>query len=369
MKKQKTFKEKFAESIFAKGEFYIKLSFTLFFVVIYIILFILFDGVIYFETQNYANSFQNKPFQIHVIDVENGDAIFIKLPNNKTMLIDTGENRYYDRVASYIRQFNHFENNKGIDYLILTHEDSDHIGSAEKIIKNFEVKSIYRPKLYSIYEKDNFLNELEYKVSSSKTYDSIIKSAYQYGCELNFSHNGIVLNAFGCNIEFLSPFDELFEDSNNDSAVLMISYNNKKFLFAGDAEKEAEEKLIEKYGEKLKADVLKVGHHGSYTSTSQLFLDYVMPTMAIISSSGSSSSIPNSEVLKRLRNNNVEIFATGNVGNFAISVNNDKIVFAKADKSDNFLALIFAIFVILLLVIWHKPLRKSNISPFKIKNQ
>ena len=259
IKKQKTFKEKFSETIFAKGEFYIKLSLTLFFIAVYLILFICFDGITFFERENYTTAFKNDPFQVHVIDVENGDSILIRLPDGRTMLIDTGEERYYERVASYIRQFNHYEKNKGIDYLVLTHEDSDHIGSGKKIIENFGVKRIFRPKLYSLFEKDNLLNENDYRVSTSLTYDNIIKSAYKNKCELNFSQNGIIINASDCTIEFLSPFDDLFNDSNNDSAVLMISYQNKKFLFAGDAEKEAEEKLVEKYGSKLKADVLKVG--------------------------------------------------------------------------------------------------------------
>ncbi len=369
MKTQKSFKEKIADSIFAKGEFYIKLAFTIFFIAIYIVLFIAFDGITFFEKENYTKAFKNNSFQIHVIDVENGDAIFIKFPNNKTMLIDTGEERYYSRLSSYLRQYNHYEKNSGIDYLVLTHEDSDHIGSADKIIKNFDVKNIFRPKLYSMYELDNILNEFDYDISSSILYNNIIKSAYQNNCKLNFSDSGIILNEGGCEIEFLSPSDELFYNSNNDSAVIMITYQSKKFLFTGDIEIEGEEKLIQKYGNKLKADVLKVAHHGSYTSTTQSFLNCVMPSKAIISSSGNSSILPNFDVLERLKNNNIEIFATGNIGHFAFSIENGQIVFAKAAKSDNFLALIFAIFIILLLIIWHCSFYKTNISPFKIKNQ
>ncbi len=369
MKKLKTFKEKFAETSFAKGEFYIKLSFTIFFVVIYVILFIFFDGVTFFESQNYSSSFQGNPFQIHVIDVENGDAIFIKLPNNKTMLIDTGEEIYYDRLSSYIRQYNHFEKSNSIDYLLLTHEDSDHIGSAKKIIENFNVKRIYRPKLYSMFEKENILNEFDYKVSSSNDYNNVIKAAFQNNCELMFSQSGTIINEGDCQIEFLLPMETLFNNSNNDSAVIMLSYQSKKFLFTGDIEYQAEEKLIEKYGDKLKADVLKVAHHGSATSSSQRFLNYVQPDKAILSSSGKSSILPNIDVVNRLKENNIEVFATGNIGHFAFTVESGQIKFAKAVSKDNFLALIFAIFVIFLLLLWHFNLNRSNIASFKIKNQ
>ncbi len=369
MKRHMTFKDKINNSIFAKGEFYFKLSFTIFFIVLYIIIFLLNDGLMYFESQAYCLDYKGNPFQVHVIDVENGDCMLIKLPNGKTMIIDTGEEKYYDRVSSYLRQYNYYENKNVIDYLVLTHPDSDHIGGAVKLIEDFNVQKIFRPKLYSKYEMNNDLLEFNYSVSTSETYNNAIKKAYNNKCILEFSQKGGIFYAGDCVVEFLSPSLDNYSASNNYSAVIMVTYNSKKFLFTGDAEEEIEKTLIKDYGDKLKADVLKVGHHGSKTSTSQEFLELVNPSYAIISSSGTSNTLPNYEVINRLQEYNVEILATGNINNFALSIIDQEIVFSRAVKTSNHLALILTIFIFLIFAFWYIPFSQLKFKSIQIKKQ
>lgn len=369
MKKKKTFKEKIKESVLVKGEFYVKISLTILFVALYLLIFFLNDGLVNFEKYNYAYGFKNISFQVHTIDVENGDAFLVRLPNKKTLMIDTGDEKYYERVSSYIRQYRYYEKLQTIDYLVLTHPDADHIGNASKIIDNFGVKTLFRPKIYSLYEKENGINEKDYNVSDSKIYNQVIQTAIKNNCEIIFSKKGINLSADGVEIEFLSPKEEKYNEDNNYSAVIMIRYEGNSILFTGDAETKVENTLIEDYGSSLKADILKIGHHGSNTSTSQEFLNFVKPKYAIISSSGTSSILPNSEIIERLNKNNVEILSTANLDSFAISFQDNEVRIDVAGKKNNYLELIFVIFIIVIFILWRIPFDELKNNIFKTQNR
>ncbi len=361
MNKQKKFKELYQNSVFATGQFYVKLVITIFLIALYLVLFFYLDGVIYFESNIYCSAFKNQEFQVHMIAVENGDAILLKLPTGKTMLIDTGEEIYYSRLFSYIRQYNYYEKTKTIDYLLLTHADSDHIGGAKELIEEFNVKNIIRPKLYSNYEAMQGLATENYNIEEGRSYNEVIKTGYEHNCNFIFADKGLELQFGDCLVEFLSPKLDSYNQSNNYSAVIMVSYLDKKFLFTGDAEEHIEKQLIEDFGDYLKADVLKVAHHGSNTSTSQEFLNYVNPKYALISSSGSSSILPSYKVIERLEANGIEVLATGNLKNFALAINKNEITFKKAKKSPNNLVLILAIFIIFDFIVWKNPFKQKTI--------
>ena len=369
MKKKKTFRQMFNESIFAKGEFYIKLSITIFFIVLYAILFVACDGFIYFEQSKYTGDFRYNQFQVHMINVGNGDAILIRLPGKKTMMIDTGESKYYNELSSYLRQYQYMEKSSTIDYLVMTHPDSDHIGNAKKIIENFNVKTIYRPKIYSLFEQENELTSEGYVVSDSIPYNEAIEQAYKKNCTMIFSAKGLSIQLENCLIEFLSPKLDVYEEDNNYSAVIMISYLNKKFLFMGDAETIIENTLIQDYGDYLKADVLKVGHHGSKTSSSQAFLEVVQPNIALLSVNDSSKYLPNDEIVDRLYNNNAKVFSTSKYNNFALAVVDGEILFKQSSKPENYLVYILAAFLIIIFIVWENPFKNLKKNIKEINNE
>lgn len=344
-------KDKVKDSLL-KYELIIKLSLSFFFIAIFCLIFFLGGGLVYFKNVLYVDQFQNYDFQIHVIDVGQGDSFLIKLPNQKTLLIDSGEISSSNILINYINEYFIKENLEKIDYLLLTHPDADHIGGAYEVLNNFNVETIFRPKIYSIYEYQNLSILNDYAISESEIYNKVITKAYEDDCSLVFSEKGIILNEAGCKIEFLSPDIDKYSDTNNYSAVIMITYQDKKFLFTGDAGIEIEEQLIKDYGEYLKADVLKVGHHGSKTSSSVEFLKIVNPKYAIISAGENNSGLPNVEVLNRLNDLGISRLSTQEINNFVITVENNDITIAFQEKPICDMALISAIFVVLLLFVW-----------------
>ncbi len=363
MKKRKKLTDKLKDSVLATGEFYVKFFLTIFIVALYIVLFFNLDGFIFFETTKYCNSFEKNPFQLHIIDVENGDAFFIKLPSGQTLMIDTGDEAYSSRVCSYIKQYKYFEGLKSIDYLLLTHPDSDHVGGAAEIIEKYNVKTLLRPKLYSLYESENYLidESKNYLVSEGEDYSKVIETAYKHKCKMIFCEKDIKFNPdSNTSIEFLSPDLDYYSNSNNYSGVVMMTVYGKKFLFTGDASTSIEKTLIENYGNYLKADVLKLGHHGSYSSTSQEFLNYVKPQYAILSCSERSSILPSEKIISRLKDNNIKILSTAKLGNFALSIIDNTIIYHKADKGANHLVLILAIFLFVIFIVWKNPFKRKK---------
>ena len=347
--------------VVAKKGFIFKISLSIFLSAILLILFFVFNAWIYFEPTTYASAMSGQPFQVHVIDVDNGDAILIKTPNNKTIMIDTGNIQYIDTITSYINQYMHFEGlGNTIDYLVLTHTDVDHIGNANEIIERYNVVNLYRPKIYSISENKYHSLNYDYDVYDGQEYDNAISSAYMRGCNIFFSEAGIICEQGGVEIEFLAPLCDSYTNSNNYSAVIMLRYNGNKFLFMGDAEKSVEEDLVEKYGDKLKADVLKVGHHGSQTSTSDVLLKTVAPDVALLSCSDSSTIFPNAEVYQLLKKNCSKIISTAENGSFVISTVDDKIKYSYAIKPFNYYLIICSGVIISIFIVWAIPFHNEK---------
>lgn len=361
---------KFLEDPFYKrGDFYVKLTFTIFCIVLYLLIFFFCDGPIYFESYKYANDYSSTPFQIHVIDVENGDAFLIRLPTNETMMVDTGDDKYYDRVESYIKQYFYYEKLDTIDYLILSHSDNDHVGNAISIMKKFKVKNIIRPILYSQYEEENNLIKEDYVVSSSLIYNDIIKFAFDNKINVKFANELEFLNLGDCQVKYFQLKSKYYSNDNNYSIIFKVTYNSKSFLFMGDAEKKIENELIGLYGEELKSDVLKVGHHGSKTSTCQEFLDIVNPQIAILSCSDNSTILPSIEVIDRLSDMKIKIASTANEGNFVMRVVGNNVEFVKAKDKPRFLVLIFVLEMFLVFIVWKNPFSKNKKKIISIKGK
>ena len=224
----------------------------------------------------------------HFIDVGQGDANFIELPNGETMLIDAGIQSSGDDIIEYIENLGY----TNIDYVVSTHPHADHIGGMALVIEAFNVENIYMPKA----------------VSTSKTYENLLETIQNRGLSIKTGRAGVeILNTDDLNIILLAPTKESYNNLNNYSIVLKITYGDVSFLYTGDAE---EESLDEITGD-LKADVLKVGHHGSNTSTTKSFLEKVKPEYAIISVGAKNSyGHPNSSTLELLEEYTNNIYRT-----------------------------------------------------------
>lgn len=246
------------------------------------------------QTFNNTNN-QKEELIVHYIDVGQGDSIFIELSNDETILIDAGEKEYGSVVANYIKKLGYDE----ITYLIGTHPHSDHIGGFLSIIKEFNIDNIYMPKVAS--------NSLIYEevLLAIKDKDLSIKSAKQ---------NVDIIDTETLKVYFLAPVGE-YDNLNNYSAVLKLEYNDKSFLFMGDAEKEVENEIKNV----TSCDVIKVGHHGSNTSSTKSFINLVNPQYAVISVGENEYNHPNSSVIKRWGNSGAIVYRTDLYGNIVIS--------------------------------------------------
>lgn len=254
---------------------------------------------------------------IHFLDVGQADSILLELPNNEIMLIDAGNNSDGRKVVSYLRD-------KGIDtidYLIGTHPHADHIGGLDDVIDNFEIGRIYLPQV----------------IHTSKTFEDVLLAVQRKGKKITPARAGVnIVDEPDLQIYFISPVRDDYNNLNHYSAVVKVDFLNKSFLFTGDAEIPNEEEMIEKYGSRLKSHVLKVGHHGSNTSTSEEFIEKVVPDYAVISvGKDNSYGHPSALVIQRLQNHGVKIYRTDLQGTIIARSDGQQILFNQDPVNQN----------------------------------
>ena len=202
---------------------------------------------------------------VHFIDVGQGDSILIKA-KDKTILIDAGENGKGETVLNYLKT----QKVEKLDYVIGTHPHSDHIGGLDEVMRKMEVGMLMMPRI-----PDDI-------VPTSKTYEDVLQTAADKGLKIKAAKAEETLTiADGVTITILGPVQD-YDDLNNMSIVAKLTYGNTSFLFTGDAEKQAEADLVKRYPDLLDSDVLKMGHHGSSTSSSEQFFQAVSPQCAVI---------------------------------------------------------------------------------------
>lgn len=225
---------------------------------------------------------------VHFLDVGQGDSIFIELPDGKTMLIDAGENYYGNGIISYINDCGY----EKVDYLAATHPHADHIGSMAYIVRHMDIGEVFMPKVSA----------------NTKTYENLLEAVSDKGLKIKSAKAGLTIaenDDYKITVAAPSVIDS--ENLNNSSAVIKLSYKNNSFLFTGDAEKEE----LSKIKTDISADVLKVGHHGSKTSTYSEFLDKVNPKYAVISvGKNNDYGHPHKNTLKLLSNYGITVFRT-----------------------------------------------------------
>lgn len=239
--------------------------------------------------------------EVSILDVGQGDSSLIRL-KNKNILIDTGGNINYDISKNILIPYFKSVGIKKIDYLVLTHGDYDHIGEAINLVENFKVEKV----IFNCGPYNDLENELIEILDKKKIkYYSCIK-------ELNIDNN---------KLHFLQTKE--YDNENENSNVIYTELNGYKFMFMGDAGVEKEKDILEKYNVS-KIDVLKIGHHGSKTSSDKNFIDEMNPKYSVISvGKNNRYGHPNKEVLNNLGKS--KIYRTDQDGSIMFKIKNNKL--------------------------------------------
>lgn len=233
-----------------------------------------------------------KELRVHFIDVGQADAIFIELPNKQTMLIDAGETGNGAEVVTYIKDKGY----STLDYVVATHPHADHIGGMTTVIEQLEINKFLMPK----------------KEQTTKIFEKMIDALTSRSVDVYTAKAGVVILEEGAlRIEIVAPLTDNYTDLNNYSAIVKLSYGEHSFLFTGDAETLSEKQI----SQNIEADVLKVGHHGSDSSTSSEFLARVNPKFAVISvGEGNKYDHPSPSIISKLEKAGIEIYRTDKLG-------------------------------------------------------
>ena len=225
--------------------------------------------------------------KIHFIDVGQGDSILIQ-QGDRFMLIDAGDNQYEQTVVNYLKQ----NNVSKLDYVIGTHPHADHIGGLDAVINAFDVEKIIMPSI----------------IRTTKTFEDVIVAIKNKGLKITTPNAGDTYTLGNAKFTIVAPNSSSYDNLNNYSVVLNLKHGSNSFLFTGDAEDVSENEILNKNYD-IKADVLKVGHHGSNTSTSAEFLKAVNPKYAVIQvEKDNKYGHPHAEVIERLQQYNIEIY-------------------------------------------------------------
>lgn len=238
---------------------------------------------------------------VHYIDVGQGDSILVQAPGGENMLIDAGPGASEDELIAYLDSLNI----ETIDYFVLTHPDEDHIGGADLVFNEYTVSSVILPDC----QKD------------TKAYENLENAIIAEKCERREPIAGEKFTfCEGAYVTVLAPISESYSDVNDYSVVLRMDYYETSFLFTGDAHETSEYEMIERFTKgQLDCDVLKVGHHGSSSSSSLAFLKNVTPEFAIIScGEGNKYGHPHKEILDRMEDEKIPLYRTDILGSIVV---------------------------------------------------
>lgn len=268
-----------------------------FVIILFILIFNLFGCNLNDEFTNYVN---NNNFVVHYIAVGQGDSVLIQV-NNKNLLIDSGSRSNKNDLFNYLSSLKIIR----LDYIIATHPHEDHIGNMSDLIKKYDIGSFYSPKIET----------------TSKTFEKMVDALIDKNLKINVitpSTDSIDLGP-DTKVTFYSPNKNTYDNLNNYSPILKIQYGSNKFLFNGDAEKEVENEILDNNAD-IKADVIKLGHHGSSSSSSEDFISKVSPKIGIISCGKDNEyGHPHKETLNRLSTHNIKTYRTDEDGTIVLS--------------------------------------------------
>ena len=273
---------------------------------IIILLVTLVIGVYYIYVSQNSYSIKNVSneitgIKVTFIDVGQADSILIETSNQK-MLIDAGNTEDGKKLVNYFKGLGINEFN----YVIGTHAHEDHIGGMSDIINNFKVDRFLMPDV----------------ITTTKTFEDTLDALNSKNIKFETPSIGNTYNMDDAVIKVLYVGTD--EDNlNNDSIVLKMNYKNVKFLFMGDATTSVEKEIM---NDDLKADILKVGHHGTNTSSSSDFLNKVKPSYAIVSVGlNNTYNLPSSKIIERLKKQNISVYRTDESGTINVTSDGDNI--------------------------------------------
>ena len=236
------------------------------------------------------------PFEMHFIDVGQALSVLVEC-DGQFMLYDGGNVDDGSLVVSYLQK----QGVEQLQYVFCSHAHEDHVGGLAAVMAKFPAGHAYSPVTEG----------------STKCFNDFVKYTQQQGLQLEVPSVGTVWPLGSATVTMLGPVTQ-YSETNNTSLVLRIDYGNTSFLLTGDMENTAETDLVNS-GANLKADVLQVGHHGSSTSTSYLFLNAVLPEMGVIScGTGNKYGHPHEETLSILRDAKVDVYRTDLQGTITI---------------------------------------------------
>lgn len=238
--------------------------------------------------------------EISFIDLWQSESILIKT-KEKAVLIDAGEIGYGNEIKAFLKS----RNVKKIDLFVLTHPHSDHIGSAEDVIRDFDVKEVLMPDIPDESQP------------TVQLYESLLYAIKKENTKFTLASPGMVYDLDGAILEILGPVSDYGTDYNNWSIVSKFTIGEKSFLFTGDQGTEAESDLLNS-GADVSCDVLKVGHHGSSTSSSSVFLNKASPEYAVIlCGKGNDYGHPHDNTITALYDRKIKVLRTDLDGNIS----------------------------------------------------
>lgn len=232
------------------------------------------------------------PLEVHFIDVGQGDSTLLCIPGDKHVLIDTGPSSAKAALRRYLEN----EKVQTLDLVVFTHPHEDHIGGGLTVLSYFEVKAILMLDT----------------VTTTATFQNLLTAIEQADCSVKQAIPSDTFDVGDASFSVLGPIDSHASSLNNTSVVLRVSYEEVSFLFSADAEVKAETAMLQQFSPSVfKSTVLKVGHHGSSSSTSVDYLSAISPRYAVIScGSNNDYGHPHAEILQRLQKIGAEVYRT-----------------------------------------------------------
>lgn len=228
---------------------------------------------------------------VHFIDVGQGDAELFALPSGEFMLIDAGPNYSEEKLLTYLQQCGVSE----IEYAVFTHPHEDHIGGADYILENITVKNVIMPDA----------------TADTKIFERLLNIIDSKNINLITAEAGQVYTLGGGSFTILGPLGASYKELNNYSVVLRFDYGAVSFLMTGDCEAVAEAEMLLKYpASAFKCEVMKIGHHGSNTSSSEDFLTAASPRIAVIECGDNNFNHPNPDIVARLKEHGMTVLRT-----------------------------------------------------------
>jgi len=238
------------------------------------------------------------------INIGQGDSELIQQEDN-AILIDSGE---YSERKNLIDKLDSL-GVTSLDYVIATHPHADHMGSMNIVIDTYDVKHVMMPNA----------------ISNTVSFEKMLESISKKGLRIERPVPGKSITAGNIRLDILAPNAEKYQNGNNYSIVARLKWGDISFLFTGDAEALSEKEIL-KNDYNVSAYVLKVGHHGSVSSTSNEFLDAVNPRMAVLSyRQGNTYGHPHKETLEKLKEKDISVYRTETMGSITMRTDGTEI--------------------------------------------